>query len=276
MGTKKFKPTTSSQRQKSILTFDDIDKVKPEKSLIKGKKRISGRDGSGRIAMRRRGGGHKKRYRIIDFKRNKNDIEAKVKSIEYDPNRTANIALISYMDGDKRYIIASQNLKKGDAVLTGEKVKIKEGNTLPLKNIPPGTAIYNLEMKPLKGGQIARSAGTFCRLLSKEKNKAFIRMPSGEVRIFNLECRATIGEVGNEDHSKIKSGKAGRTRWLGRRPKVRGVVMNPIDHPLGGGEGRSSGGRHPCTPWGKPTKGYKTRQKNKSSNKYIIRRRKQK
>lgn len=274
MGTKKYKPTTSSQRQKSILTFDDIDKVKPEKSLVKGKKRISGRNGSGTIAMRRRGGGHKKRYRSIDFKRSKANIEAKVKSIEYDPNRTANIALISYMDGEKKYIIASQKMKRDDILLSGENVPIKEGNSMPLKSIPLGTSIYNLEMKPRKGGQISRSAGTFCKLLSKEKNKAFVRLPSGEVRVFNLECSATIGEVGNEDISKIKSGKAGRTRWLGRRPKVRGVVMNPVDHPLGGGEGRSSGGRHPCTPWGKPTKGYKTRKKNKASNKFIIRRRK--
>ncbi len=276
MGIKKFKPTTTSQRFKSILTFDDIDKVAPEKSLTVGKNRISGRNNAGNITMRRRGGGHKRRYRIIDFKRNKNDIEARVKSIEYDPNRTANIALLSYADGEKRYVLASRGLKKGDTVISSDKAGIKEGNAMPLRSIPLGASIYNVEMKPLKGGQIARSAGTFCKLMSKEKNKAYVRLPSGELRVFDLNCKATIGEVGNEDISKIKSGKAGRTRWIGRRPKVRGVAMNPIDHPLGGGEGKSSGGRHPCTPWGKPTKGYKTRKKNKPSNKVIIRRRKQK
>lgn len=276
MGIKKFKPTTTSQRFKSILTFDDIDRVAPEKSLTTGKTKISGRNNSGSITMRRRGGGHKRRYRIIDFKRNKDEIEARVGSIEYDPNRTANIALLNYADGEKRYVLASKKMKKGDMLFSGEKAAIKEGNTMLLKNIPLGISIYNLEMRPMKGGQIARSAGTSCKLMSKEKNKAYVKMPSGELRIFDLNCRATIGEVGNEDFSKIKSGKAGRTRWIGRKPKVRGVAMNPIDHPLGGGEGKSSGGRHPCTPWGKPTKGYKTRKKNKASDRVIIRRRKQK
>ncbi len=276
MGIKKFKPTTTSQRFKSILTFDDIDRVAPEKSLTTGKTKISGRNNSGSITMRRRGGGHKRRYRIIDFKRNKDEIEARVRSIEYDPNRTANIALLNYADGEKRYVLASKKMKKGDMLFSGEKAAIKEGNTMLLKNIPLGISIYNLEMRPMKGGQIARSAGTSCKLMSKEKNKAYVKMPSGELRIFDLNCRATIGEVGNEDFSKIKFGKAGRTRWIGRKPKVRGVAMNPIDHPLGGGEGKSSGGRHPCTPWGKPTKGYKTRKKNKASDRVIIRRRKQK
>jgi len=270
---RKLKPVTPGQRFMSVLTFDDIDRVKPVKSLTKGKKRISGRNNAGKITMRRRGGGHKRRYRTIDFKRKKHGIEGVVRSIEYDPNRSARIALVVYKDGDKRYIVAPKQLKKGDVIIAGQKAPIRPGNAMPLGSMPLGAIIYNLEMKPGKGGQIARSAGTFCRLMAKEKNYAHVKLPSGELRIFSLLCQATIGEVGNDETVHTVIGKAGRSRWLGKRPKVRGVAMNPIDHPLGGGEGKSAGGRHPCTPWGKPTKGYKTRKLNKPSDKFIVRRR---
>jgi large subunit ribosomal protein L2 len=223
--------------------------------------------------MRRRGGGHKRRYRIVDFKRNKWDIPAKVAAVEYDPNRSARIALLHYVDGEKRYILAPEGLSVGDTVQTGKTAEIKPGNTLPLQNIPLGTIIHNIEMKPGKGGQIVRSAGTGAQLMAKEGDYVTLKLPSGEMRMIRRECLATIGEVGNQEHSNISIGKAGRSRWLGRRPKVRGVAMNPIDHPHGGGEGKSSGGRHPVTPWGVPTKGHKTR-KNKQTDKYIVKRRK--
>ncbi len=276
MGIKRFRPTTSSQRYMSVSTFEEVTTNRPLKSLTKGKKRISGRGAGGRISIRRRGGGHKKRYRVIDFKRNKRDIEGKVASIEYDPNRTARIALIFYPDGEKRYIISPNGLSVGDKIIAGEKVKIKVGNSLPLSNIPVGTMVHNVELKPNKGGQLARSAGTSAEVSSKTGNYVALKMPSSEIRLVRKECYATVGQVGNIDHENIDIGKAGRKRWLGRRPKVRGVVMNPVDHPLGGGEGRSSGGRHPCSPTGVPTKGYKTRKRNKFSNKYILQRRKTK
>ena len=224
--------------------------------------------------MRRRGGGHKRRYRIIDFKRDKDAIPAKVAAIEYDPNRSARIALIHYADGEKRYILAPTGLKVGDQVMSGEAAEIRVGNVLPLEKIPLGTEVHNIELKPGKGGQMVRGAGASAQLMAKEGGYVQVRLPSGEVRMVRLNCRATIGQVGNLDHVNITLGKAGRSRWLGRRPKVRGVVMNPVDHPMGGGEGKSSGGRHPTTPWGKPTKGYKTRKKNKKSNAYIVKRRK--
>jgi large subunit ribosomal protein L2 len=236
-------------------------------------KKTGGRNVYGRITSRYIGGGHKRLYRIIDFKREKFDIPAKVASIEYDPNRSANIALLHYLDGEKRYILAPMELKVGDTLLSGERVDIKPGNSLPLKNIPLGTLIHNIEMKPGKGAQLIRSAGSSGQLMAKEGKYAHIKMPSGEVRLIQVNCYATVGQVGNLDHENISVGKAGRTRWLGRNPRVRGVAMNPVDHPLGGGEGKTSGGRHPVTPWGVPTKGYKTR-KNKATDKYIIKRRK--
>ena len=236
-------------------------------------KKTGGRNVYGRITSRYIGGGHKRLYRIIDFKREKFDIPAKVASIEYDPNRSANIALLHYLDGEKRYILAPMELKVGDTLLSGERVDIKPGNSLPLKNIPLGTLIHNIEMKPGKGAPLIRSAGSSGQLMAKEGKYAHIKMPSGEVRLIQVNCYATVGQVGNLDHENISVGKAGRTRWLGRNPRVRGVAMNPVDHPLGGGEGKTSGGRHPVTPWGVPTKGYKTR-KNKATDKYIIKRRK--
>jgi len=227
----------------------------------------------GRITTRRRGGGHKRTYRIIDFKRDKFDIEAVVASIEYDPNRSARIALLNYRDGEKRYIVAPEGLTVGSKVISGQEAPIRLGNSLPLKNIPAGTFVHNIELKPKKGGQIARSAGSAAQIMAKEGRYVTLRMPSGEMRLILNECFATIGEIGNKTHENIKIGKAGRNRWLGRRPKVRGVAMNPIDHPMGGGEGKSSGGRHPTTPWGKPTKGYRTRKKRNLSDKFIIKRR---
>ncbi|MCF7903143.1 MAG: 50S ribosomal protein L2, partial [Candidatus Marinimicrobia bacterium] len=235
-----------------------------------------GRNNNGRITMRRRGGGHKRHYRIIDFKRNKVDVPGRVDSIQYDPNRSANIALIIYADGEKRYILSPNKLKVGDSIITADNAPIRPGNVMPLVNIPAGTVVHNLEMKPGKGGQLVRAAGTGAQIMAKEGDYVTLKLPSGEMRMIHKNCRATIGEVGNRDHENISIGKAGRSRWLGHRPKVRGVVMNPVDHPMGGGEGRSSGGRHPVTPWGKPTKGYKTRKKNKQSNQYIVARRKKK
>ncbi len=274
MGIKKFKPVTPTSRYKTVSDFEEITQDRPHKPLTKGMKEYAGRGAKGRISVRRRGGGHKKKYRVIDFKRNKHGIEGKVASIEYDPNRTSNIALIHYLDGDKRYIIAPDMLKVGDTINSGVDVEIKRGNAMPLHRIPLGTLIYNIEMNRGKGGQLARSAGAGATLTAKEGDYCLVKLPSGEIRKIHKECFATIGEVGNKEHSNIKIGKAGRSRWMNKRPKVRGVVMNPHDHPHGGGEGKSSGGRHPVSPTGVPTKGYKTRKKNKYSDKYIVRRRK--
>jgi len=273
MPVKSFRPRTPSQRYKTVSTFEEITKDKPEKSLVKSKKQRSGRNNLGRITMRRRGGGHKRLYRVIDFKRNKDNIPAKVAAIEYDPNRTARIALLFYADGEKRYILAPRGLNVGDTVLSGDNADVSVGNMLPLEKIPFGTDIHNIELYPGGGGKLVRGAGTSAQLMAREGRYALIKLPSGEVRMILSKCRATIGQVGNEDHVNISIGKAGRSRWLGRRPKVRGVVMNPIDHPMGGGEGKSSGGRHPTTPWGKMTKGLKTRKKGKKSDKYIVKKR---
>jgi len=259
----------------TVLTFDEITKKEPEKSLVVTLKKSGGRNSQGRITVRFRGGGAKRKYRIIDFKRDKDGIPGKVAAIEYDPNRTANIALIHYVDGEKRYILAPNGLKVGDVIESGENVDIKVGNALPLRNIPVGTTVHNIELVPGKGGQLARSAGAEAQLMGKEGKYATLRLPSGEFRMVLLDCRATIGQVGNLDHENVTLGKAGRSRHLGRRPSVRGSAMNPVDHPHGGGEGKAPIGRPtPVTPWGKPTLGYKTRKKNKKSDKYIIRRRK--
>jgi large subunit ribosomal protein L2 len=274
MGIKKYNPTTPGLRGMTGSTFEEITADKPEKSLTVTVKKHSGRNARGKITVRHRGGGTRLRYRIIDFKRDKDDIPAKVKTIEYDPGRSANIALLVYADGEKKYIIAPKKLKVGDKVMSGEKADIVEGNALPLKNIPVGTVVHCIELKPGKGAQMARSAGTKAQLMAKEGKYAQVRLPSGEVRMVRIECRATIGEVGNEDHGNIKIGKAGRKRNMGIRPTVRGSVMNPNDHPHGGGEGKAGIGRDgPVTPWGKPALGYKTRKKNKQTNKYIVRKR---
>jgi len=273
MGVKRVKPTSPGRRFQVYSTFDEITKKTPEKSLIKKIKKTGGRNSNGRITSRHRGGGQKRHYRIIDFKRDKDNIPAKVAAIEYDPNRSARIALLHYADGEKRYIISPLKLNVGDNVMSGENVDIKPGNCLPLSKIPLGTHIHNIEMKVGKGGQIVRSAGAFAQLIAKEGKYAQIKLPSGEVRMFLLKCKATIGQIGNVEQENIDLGKAGRRRWLGRRPKVRGVAMNPVDHPMGGGEGRSSGGRHPCSPWGVPSKGYRTR-KNRATDRFIIKRRK--
>jgi len=273
MGIKTYKPTSPGIRFVTTLTFEEITKKEPEKSLLVPLKKTGGRNFMGRITVRHRGGGHKRRYRIIDFKRDKDGIPAKVASIEYDPNRSANIALLHYLDGEKRYILAPQGLKVGDTVISGPGAEIKVGNALPLKDIPLGTYVHNIELKPGGGGQIARSAGAYAQVMAKEGRYVHLRLPSGEVRMIFEECKATIGQVGNLDHENISIGKAGRARWLGRRPYVRGVAMNPVDHPHGGGEGKTSGGRHPVTPWGMPTKGYKTRRSKKPSDKFIIKRR---
>lgn len=272
MAVKAFKPTSPGRRFQTVSDFAEITKSTPEKSLLEPLKKTGGRNSNGRITARHIGGGHKRRYRIIDFKRDKRDIPARVASIEYDPNRSSRIALLNYMDGEKRYIIAPFDLKVGAEIQSGEKAEISIGNALPIKNIPVGTLVHNVELKIGKGGQLIRTAGASGQIAAKENKYAHIKMPSGELRLIHVECYATIGQVGNADHKHISIGKAGRKRWLGKRPKVRGVVMNPVDHPMGGGEGRSSGGRHPCTPWGKPTKGYRTR-KNKSTDKFIVRRR---
>jgi large subunit ribosomal protein L2 len=273
MAVKKVKPTSPGRRAQSYTSFEEITRTKPEKSLLKVIKKTGGRNVYGRITCRHRGGGNKRHYRIIDFKRDKIGIPAKVATVEYDPNRSARIALLHYADGEKRYILAPVNLKVGDTVLSGPEADIKPGNTLPLINIPLGTHIHNIELQIGKGGQIVRSAGTYAQLMAKEGRYALIKLPSGEVRMVLSKCKATIGQVGNVVHENISLGKAGRKRWLGRRPKVRGVAMNPVDHPMGGGEGRSSGGRHPCSPWGVPTKGFKTRRKRKSSR-LIVKKRK--
>ena len=275
MAVRKYKPTSPARRFQTVSTFEEITATRPESSLIKPLKKTGGRNNLGRVTSRHRGGGNKRFYRVIDFKRNKVSVPAKVATIEYDPNRSARIALLHYLDGEKRYILAPDGLKVGDTVVSSSEADIQVGNALPLKNIPPGTPIHNIELKQGKGGQIVRSAGTSAVIMAKEGKYAQVRLPSGEVRLVHLECMATIGVVGNADHGNIVIGKAGRSRWLGRRPKVRGVAMNPVDHPHGGGEGRTSGGRHPVSPWGVPTKGYKTRKKRKPSDKYIVRRRKQ-
>ncbi|MDF1589911.1 MAG: 50S ribosomal protein L2 [Desulfobacterales bacterium] len=272
MAVKKVKPTSPGRRFQIYSTFEEITKDVPEKSLLKRIKKTGGRNVNGHVTCRHRGGGSKRHYRIIDFKRDKNGIPAKVAAIEYDPNRSARIALLHYVDGEKRYILAPLNLAVGDSVLSGPQADIKPGNTLPLSNIPLGTHIHNIELRIGRGGQIVRSAGTFAQLMAKEDRYALVKLPSGEVRMILLQCTATIGQLGNVVHENISLGKAGRTRWQGRRPKVRGVAMNPVDHPMGGGEGRSSGGRHPCSPWGMPTKGYRTR-KNKRSDRYIVKKR---
>jgi len=275
MGIRKHKPTTPTMRYQTVSTFEEVTKTRPEKRLTAPMKSSGGRNCYGRVTMRFRGGGHKRLYRIIDFKRDKFGIPATVASIEYDPNRSARIALLNYVDGEKRYILAPAGLNVGDKVVSGPDAEIRVGNTLPLKNIPLGTDVHNVELVPGKGGQLARGAGTLVVIAAKEGKYAHLKLPSGEVRLARQECLATIGQVGNVDHENITIGKAGRSRWLGRRPHVRGVAMNPIDHPMGGGEGKSSGGRHPCSPWGVPTKGYKTR-KRKLSDKYIVRKRKKK
>ena len=275
MGIKKFKPITPSRRYMTVSDFAEVTHSYPEKSLLKPLKRTGGRGNTGRVTCRHKGGGHKRHFRIVDFRRDKANIPARVASIEYDPNRSARIALLYYADGEKRYILAPNNLKVDDVVKTTEELDVAVGNTLPLAVIPMGTDIHNIELKPGKGGQIVRSAGAMATLLAKEGNYAHVRLPSGEVRLFHLKCLATIGQVGNIEHENISYGKAGRSRWLGIRPSVRGVAMNPVDHPMGGGEGRSSGGRHPCSPWGQIAKGLKTRT-NKKSDKMIIKRRSKK
>lgn len=269
MGIKKYKPTTSSRRWATGYDFKEITKKEPERSLTVPLKKKAGRNFMGRITVRRRAGGHKRRYRLIDFKRNKNDIPARVAAIEYDPNRSARIALLHYVDGEKRYILAPMGLKVNDRVTSGERAEARVGNCLPLSEIPLGTTVHNVELTVGKGGALARSAGSSVQLMSREGKYAHIKLPSGEVRLVDVRCRATIGQVGNPEHEAVSLGKAGRSRWLGRRPKVRGVAMNPVDHPMGGGEGKSSGGRQPCSPWGKPSKGGKTRSKKKPSRHII-------
>jgi len=273
MALRKLKPVTPSTRFYSISTFEEITKSKPEKSLLAPLKKSGGRNNLGRVTSRHRGGGHKRRYRVIDFKRKRED-EAKVVAVEYDPNRSARIALIQYTDGEKSYILSPDGLKVGETVKSGNDAEIKTGNTLPINLIPVGTFLHNIEMKPGKGAQLARSAGTSAQLISKDEKYCQVKLPSGEVRMIRGECKATIGVVSNIDHENISLGKAGRSRWLGRRPHVRGVAMNPVDHPMGGGEGKTSGGGHPVSPWGLPAKGYKTRKKKKISNKFIVKKRK--
>lgn len=274
MGLKKYRPLTPGLRFRIDLTREEITREKPERSLTEPLHKTGGRNNQGRITAWQRGGGHKRRYRIIDFKRDKRDIPATVKSIEYDPNRSANIALLAYADGEKRYILAPEGLKVGDTVVAGEEAEIRVGNAMPLARVPLGMTVHNIELVPGKGGQVARSAGAGVQVMAKEGKYALLKMPSGEIRKFLLQCYATIGNVGNSDHLNVSLGKAGRSRWLGRRPHVRGVAMNPVDHPMGGGEGRSSGGRHPCSPWGQLAKGQKTRKKRKPSDALIVKRRK--
>ena len=273
MGIRHYRPTSPGSRFKTSATFEELSpKTKPLKKLTKGKKGIGGRNNTGRQTVRFRGGAHKRRYRLVDFRRDKHGVPAKVATIEYDPNRSARIALLHYADGDKRYILWPDKLEAGATVMAGPDASIDPGNALPLRKIPLGTIIHNIELKIGKGGQMARSAGSAAQLMAKDGDYAQVKLPSGEVRRVHLECYATVGQVGNIDHDIAKLGKAGRKRWLGRRPHNRGVTMNPVDHPMGGGEGRSSGGRHPCTPWGVPTKGYKTRN-NKRTDRMIVRRR---
>ena len=277
MAIRVYKPTSPARRFMSVLTYEEITTNKPEKSLLEYKKKNAGRNKQGKITVRHQGGGNKVKYRVIDFKRDKKDVPAKVAAIEYDPNRSAFIALLNYADGEKRYILAPLDLKVGDTVVAGETADIKPGNALPLRNIPVGTLIYNLELKPGKGGQLVRAAGNMAQLMGKDNGYALVRLPSGEMRKIMLRCKATIGQVGNLEHENVKIGKAGRKRWMGIRPTVRGVVMNPCDHPHGGGEGKSPIGRPgPVTPWGVPTLGKKTRDRKKPSDKFIVKRRNQK
>jgi large subunit ribosomal protein L2 len=272
MAIKKFKPTSPGRRQMTSSSFEEITTSKPEKSLLAPAKKTGGRNNAGRITKRHTGGGHKQRYRLIDFKRDKKEIPAKVATIEYDPNRSARIALLNYVDGEKRYILAPVGINVGDLIVASEQADIKPGNAMSIRSIPLGTWVHNVELKVGKGGQLARSAGTYASIAAKEGKYAQLRLPSGEVRLVLQECCATIGQVGNVEHEIINIGKAGRNRWLGKRPQSRGVAMNPVDHPHGGGEGKSSGGRHPVTPWGVPTKGYKTRS-NKRTDRFIVRKR---
>ncbi len=273
MALRKFNPTSPGRRFMTTLTFDEITKSSPEKALTEPRRRTGGRTNRGRISIWFRGGGHKRRYRVVDFRRDKHDVPAKVAAIEYDPNRSARLALLHYVDGEKRYILWPEGLAVGATVVAGEGADILPGNCLPLKMIPAGTMIHNVELRPGKGGQMVRSAGGAAQLVGKEGDYAQVKLPSGELRMVGVDCHATIGQVGNLDHKNVSVGKAGRTRWKGRRPHNRGVSMNPVDHPHGGGEGKTSGGRHPVTPWGKPTKGYKTRN-NKRTQKFIVKRRK--
>lgn len=273
MAIKRYKPTSPGRRNQTYSTQEEVTRKRPEKGLLRSLKKSGGRNTHGRITSRHKGGGHKRLYRIIDFKRDKDGIPARVESIEYDPNRSANIALLHYADGEKRYILAPTGLSVEDKIISGTSVEIKTGNTAPLRSIPLGTAVHNIELNVGHGGQLARGAGSYAQLMAKEGKYAQIKLPSGEVRMVSLDCKATIGQVGNLEHENVRLGKAGRNRWKGRRPHVRGVAMNPVDHPHGGGEGKSSGGRHPVTPWGVPTKGYKTRVK-KASDKLIVKRRK--
>ena len=272
MAIKTYRPTTPTRRFQTTVSREEITRRNPEKSLVESKKRSGGRNSKGRICVWFRGGGHKKRYRVVDFKRDKIGIPAVVAEIDYDPNRSANLALLHYIDGEKRYILQPAGLKKGMKLMSGPEADILVGNALPLRNIPPGTIVHNVELRPGKGGQMARAAGSEVRLVSREGGYALLKLPSGETRRILIDCMATIGQVGNADQGNISWGKAGRSRWLGKRPHNRGVTMNPVDHPHGGGEGRSSGGRHPVTPWGVPTRGYKTR-KNRRTDKYIVVRR---
>jgi len=274
MPVRKLKPRSPGSRSRTIPGFEEITKSTPEKRLLDAIARTGGRNNRGRLTAKRRGGGHRKQYRIIDFKRNKDGVEAKVASVEYDPNRSANIALLVYGDGEKRYILSPDGLGVGDRVTSGDDAEIRTGNSLPIKLIPEGTQVHNIELRCGKGGQMARSAGASAQLMAKEGSYATLKLSSGEVRLVGVSCRATIGVVWNSEHANVSYGKAGRTRWIGRRPRVRAVAMNPVDHPMGGGEGRSSGGRHPCSPWGQPAKGFKTRSPRKSSNKFILNRRK--
>ncbi|MCF8061546.1 MAG: 50S ribosomal protein L2 [Deltaproteobacteria bacterium] len=273
MALKSHKPTSPGRRYYTCSTFEEVDRKRPERDLVRSLRKSGGRNSLGRMTARHRGGGHRRLYRIIDFKRRKDGVPAKVTAIEYDPNRSANIALLHYLDGEKRYILAPAGLRVGDEIVSGETVEVKIGNAAPLRNIPLGSHLHNVELNPGQGGKMVRSAGGYAQLMAKEGKNAQLRMPSGEVRMVSLDCRATFGQVGNLDHEKASLGKAGRMRWKGRRPRVRGVAMNPVDHPHGGGEGKSSGGRHPVTPWGVPTKGYKTRTR-KPSDKMIVKKRK--
>lgn len=274
MGIKAYKPTSPGRRTMTVSTFEEITRRSGEKKLMKGRGQKAGRNGHGRITARCRGGRHKRRYRQIDFRRTKDGIPAQVATIEYDPNRSARIALLHYRDGEKRYVLAPAGLKVGQTVESGENAEINVGNALPLRAIPLGTILHAVELTPGKGAQLAKAAGTFTQLVAREGKMATLRLPSGEMRMVSVHCRATVGQVGNIDHENVKLGKAGRNRWLGRRPKTRGVAKNPVDHPMGGGEGKSSGGRHPCTPWGKPTKGLKTRNRRKASSRLIVKKRK--
>jgi large subunit ribosomal protein L2 len=269
MAIKRFRPVTPSLRFRTVPAFEEITSIAPEKSLLRPLKKSGGRNNKGRTTVFCRGGGHKRMYRIIDFKRNKHDIPARVASVEYDPNRSTRIALLHYVDGEKRYILAPLDVSVGDMLMSGESPEIRAGNAMPLARMPLGTLAHNIELRPGKGGQMARSAGSFVQVMAREGGKVTLRMPSGEVRTVSEKCYGTIGQLSNVDHKNVVWGKAGASRWRGRRPSVRGVAMNPVDHPMGGGEGRSSGGRHPCTPWGKPTKGYKTRSKRKPTG-YLV------